>query len=266
MTTDITTQVKNYKGKNSFILKMKDAVSKYGSLTVNQRSAVEKIFNNPVEAKSVEMSDEMKKIASYEGPNSFVIDLKNKLNQYGKLSEKQISAGLKQIEKDENKTVIRKVNVPAIGDTIKVGRKIGQQLKEQYGLNFNPILLDITKVLSFSAKAVKFSGKMTVKRGDVCVCCAKTLTDEFSMLTKWVRRVQNIWVLSTLQTQVRRISSVKSTFVALKRSVRWNFGFQILKSSLGRVTPMFYKKCHTFGLNKKNVGFVHYRTDPAHLV
>jgi hypothetical protein len=184
MTTDITTQVKNYNGKNSFILKMKDAVSKYGSLTVNQRSAVEKIFNNPVEAKSVEMTDDMKKIASYEGPNSFVIDLKNKLNQYGKLSEKQISAGLKQIDKEENKTVIRKVNVPAIGDTIKVGRKIGQQLKEQYGLNFNPILLDITKVLSFSAKAVKFSGKMTVKRGDVCMCCAKTLTDEFSMLTK----------------------------------------------------------------------------------
>jgi hypothetical protein len=184
MTTDITTQVKNYNGKNSFILKMKDAVSKYGSLTVNQRSAVEKIFNNPVEAKSVEMTDDMKKIASYEGPNSFVIDLKNKLNQYGKLSEKQISAGLKQIDKEENKTVIRKVNVPAIGDTIKVGRKIGQQLKEQYGLNFNPILLDITKVLSFTSKAVKFSGKMTVKRGDVCVCCAKTLTDEFSMLTK----------------------------------------------------------------------------------
>ena len=184
MTTDITTQVKNYNGKNSFILKMKDAVSKYGSLTVNQRSAVEKIFNNPVEAKSVEMTDDMKKIASYEGPNSFVIDLKNKLNQYGKLSEKQISTGLKQIDKEENKTVIRKVNVPAIGDTIKVGRKIGQQLKEQYGLNFNPILLDITKVLSFSAKAVKFSGKMTVKRGDVCMCCAKTLTDEFSMLTK----------------------------------------------------------------------------------
>jgi hypothetical protein len=184
MTTDITTQVKNYNGKNSFILKMKDAVSKYGSLTVNQKSAVEKIFNNPVESKSVEMTDDMKKIASYEGPNSFVIDLKNKLNQYGKLSEKQISTGLKQIEKEDKKTLVRKMSVPAIGDTIKVGRKIGQQLKEQYGLNFNPILLDITKVLAFSAKAVKFSGKMTVKRGDVCMCCAKTLTDEFSMLTK----------------------------------------------------------------------------------
>jgi len=57
-------------------------------------------------------------------------------------------------------------------------------LKEKYGLKFNPILLDITKILAISPKAVKFSGKMTVKRGDVCMCCAKTLTDEFSMLTR----------------------------------------------------------------------------------
>lgn len=51
MTTDITTQVKNYQGNNSFILKMKDALNKYGNLTVNQKSAVEKIFLNPTEAK-----------------------------------------------------------------------------------------------------------------------------------------------------------------------------------------------------------------------
>jgi hypothetical protein len=76
------------------------------------------------------------------------------------------------------------MNFKAEGDTIKVGRGIGQGLKEKYNLNFNPILLDITKVMGVTAKAVKFSGKMTVKRGDVCVCCAKTLTDEFSMLTK----------------------------------------------------------------------------------
>ena len=179
MTTDITTQVKNYKGTNSFILKMKDAMSKYGSLTVNQRAAVEKIFKNVTEVKSVEMTDDMKKIAAYDGDNSFVNELKGKLAQYGRLSDKQISAALKQI----NKTVVHKMNVPAAGDTIKVGRKVGQNLKEQYGLKFNPILLDITKVLAFSAKAVKFSGKMTVKRGNVCVCCGKELTDEFSMIT-----------------------------------------------------------------------------------
>jgi len=179
MTTDITTQVKNYNGTNSFILKMKDAMSKYGSLTINQRAAVEKIFKNVTEVKAVEMTDDMKKIAAYDGDNSFVIELKGKLVQYGRLSDKQISAALKQI----NKTVVHKMNVPAAGDTIKVGRKVGQNLKEQYGLKFNPVLLDITKVLAFSAKAVKFSGKMTVKRGNVCVCCGKELTDEFSMIT-----------------------------------------------------------------------------------
>jgi len=43
--------------------------------------------------------------------------------------------------------------------------------------------LDITKLLSVSPKAVKFSGKMTVNRAKVCLCCGRTLTDEFSMLT-----------------------------------------------------------------------------------
>ena len=184
MTTDIATQVKNYKGTNSFILKMKDAMTKYGSLTANQRAAVEKIFNNPTEAKAVEMTDDMKKIAAYEGTNSFVNELKGKLAKYGKLSDKQISAALSQIQKEEDKMATVQMNIPVIGDTIIVGRAIGQKMKESYGLKFNPTLLDITKVLAVSPKAVKFSGKMTVKRGDICVCCGKTLTDEFSMLTK----------------------------------------------------------------------------------
>lgn len=184
MTTDIATQVKNYQGKNSFILKMKDALTRYGSLTVNQKSAVEKIFSNPTEAKSVELTGDLKVIADYQGSNSFVNELKGKLEKYGKLSDKQVSAAIRTIQSDENKANTRKLNLPTVGETVKVGRSVGQKMKEQYGLQFNPILLDITKVLAVSPKAVKFSGKMTVKRGDVCVCCAKTLTDEFSMLTK----------------------------------------------------------------------------------
>ena len=183
MTTNIDTQVMNYKGVNSFILKMKDAMTKYGSLTANQKDAVEKIFNNPTEAKAVEMTDDMKKIAAYEGENSFVNELKGKLAKYGKLSDKQISAALSQIQKEENKAATVNLNIPAIGDTIKIGRKAGQNLKETYGLKFNPILLDVTKVLAISPKAVKFAAKLTIKRGSVCTCCMKTLTDEFSMLT-----------------------------------------------------------------------------------
>lgn len=184
MTTDITTQVKNYQGNNSFILKMKDALNKYGNLTVNQKSAVEKIFLNPTEAKKVELTGDLKVIAEYEGTNSFVNELKSKLEKYGKLSDKQVAAAMKTIRTDENKANTIKLNLPTKGETIKVGRSVGQKMKETYGLKFNPILLDITKVLAVSPKAIKFAGKMTVKRGDVCVCCAKTLTDEFSMLTK----------------------------------------------------------------------------------
>jgi hypothetical protein len=182
--TDISLQVKNYTGSNSFIIKMKDAISKYGSLTVNQKSAVEKIFKKIEEVKNVEFTPEMKEILYYDGPSTFVNDLKSKLNLYGKLSEKQIQAGLNQIQKEKNQKETIHMNIPVEGDSIKVGRVVGQKLKDTYGLKFNPTILDITKVLAVSPKAVKFSGKMTIKRGDVCLCCAKTLTDEFSMLTK----------------------------------------------------------------------------------
>ena len=184
MTTDITTQVKNYQGNNSFILKMKDALTKYGSLTVNQRTAVTKILSTPTEAKKVELTGDLKVISEYQGTNSFVNELKGKLEKYGKLSDKQVAEAIKTIKSDENKENTVKLNLPTVGETVKVGRSVGQRMKDTYGLQFNPILLDITKVLAVSPKAVKFAGKMTVKRGDVCVCCAKTLTDEFSMLTK----------------------------------------------------------------------------------
>jgi len=177
------TLVQNYQGSNSFVLKMKDVISKYGKLTVGQALAVEKILSAPVEVKKVELTEEMKKIQAYAGENSFVKEIQSKLEKYGKLSDKQVSAAINQIQKEESKAQIKKMNIPAEGDTIQVGRKIGQQMKDTYGLQFNPTILDITKVLGISPKAVKFAGKMTVKRAKVCVCCAKTLTDEFSMLT-----------------------------------------------------------------------------------
>lgn len=178
------TLVQNYQGHNTFIHRMKDVIKKYGMLTANQAAAVEKILNAPVEAKQVELTDDMKKIQAYEGNNSFVKEIQSKLEKYGKLSDKQVSAAMNQIQKEETKNATVLMNIPLEGDTIVVGRAIGQKMKETYGLKFNPTLLDITKVLGVSPKAVKFSGKMTVKRGDVCVCCGRELTDEFSMLTK----------------------------------------------------------------------------------
>ena len=178
------TLVQNYQGSNSFIVKMKETIKKYGSLTSKQASAVEKILTASVEAKQVELTDDMKKIQAYTGANSFVKEIQSKLEKYGKLSDKQVTAALNQIQKEETKAATKQMNIPAEGDTIQVGRRIGQEMKETYGLEFNPTILDITKVLAISPKAVKFAGKMTVKRCKVCMCCAKSLTDEFSMLTQ----------------------------------------------------------------------------------
>jgi hypothetical protein len=184
-TTNTITKVSNYQGTNSFVLKMKDALNKWGRLTTKQIEAVEKVLSVGVDKVNTdELPEDMKRIAKYEGENRFVNDLKDKLTKYGTLTQKQIEVANEQIQRDEDKKRTYNMNIPTIGETIKVGRSIGQKMKETYGLKFNPILLDITKVLSVSPKAVKFSGKMTLKRGDVCVCCAKTLTDEFSMLTK----------------------------------------------------------------------------------
>ena len=185
MTTTFTTtqKVKNYNGNNSFIIKMRDVISKYGHLTIAQSAAVEKILSAPIEAKQVELTEGQKRIVLYKGENSFVKDIQAKLGKYGKITEKQENAAVAQIQKEEDKEKTLEMNWATPGETIILGRKIGQQLKEQYGLEFNPTLIDITRLLSVSPKAVKLAGKMTIKRGKICMCCGRDLTDEFSMIT-----------------------------------------------------------------------------------
>ena len=183
-TTNINSKVRNYQGENSFILKMKDALNKYGSLTPKQAAAAEKAIMAKTEVNLDELPEDIKRILNYQGENTFVKDIAEKFKKWGTLTDKQKLAAVQSIEKEEYKTKVVNMKIPTIGETIKLGRTIGQKLKETYNLKFNPILIDITKILSVTPKAVKFSGKMTVKRGDVCMCCAKTLTDEFSMLTK----------------------------------------------------------------------------------
>jgi len=181
--TSTTSKVRNYQGSNKFLLNLKSSLERWGNLTPKQVEFAEKALKS-VQTVNVEtMSENLQKIAKYDGPNSFVNEIKGKLLKYGTLSDKQVNATLTQIQKDIDKEDTRNFKIPTPGDTVTVGRKIGQQMKETYGLEFNPMVIDITKLLAVSPKAFKFSGKMTVGRGKVCRCCAKTLTDEFSMLT-----------------------------------------------------------------------------------
>ena len=123
-------------------------------------------------------------IKNYNRTTSFVKDSQSKLEKYGKLTDKQVSAVLAQINRETAKTQVRTVNIPLDDEAVLVGRNVGQALKEAYGLEFNPMVLDITKVTAISPKAIKFVAKMTSKKGNICMCCGRTLTDEFSMITK----------------------------------------------------------------------------------
>lgn len=183
MTHSTITKVRNYQGNNSFVNKMKDVVNRYGSLTIKQAEAVEKCLKATTKVDVKELPEDIKRIVDYKGENNFVKEIMSKFQKYGTLTEKQVSAAINQIQKEEDKERTIRMNWPTPNETIIVGRKIGQQLKDNYGLEFNPTLLDITKLLSVSPKAVKFAGKMTVNRAKVCLCCGRTLTDEFSMLT-----------------------------------------------------------------------------------
>jgi len=125
----------------------------------------------------------IEKVQNYKGTNSFIIKMKDTISKYNRLTPKQEEVVIGIFQKEHNERTIQ-MNWPTEGESIILGRKIGQQLKETYGLEFNPTLIDISRLLAVSPKAVKFSGKMTVKRGNICMCCGRELTDEFSMLTK----------------------------------------------------------------------------------
>ena len=183
MTSTTIQKVQNYQGSNTFVIKMKEVLRKYHGLTPKQLEAVEKCLNATAKVDMENLPEGLKRIVDYKGENPFVKDIAAKFKQYGSLTENQKNAAIKQIQKEEDKEKTIRMNWPTIGETIKLGRKVGMQLKEKYNLQFNPILIDITSLKAVSPKAVLFTGKMTVKRGKVCTCCMKTLTDEFSMLT-----------------------------------------------------------------------------------
>lgn len=182
-TTKLNTKVRNYQGQNLFVLKMKDVINKWGHLTVNQANAVEKALSQPVTIDKENLPDHLKNIAQYNGQNSFVLDIKSKLEKYGTLTDAQSNAANKQITKENEMSQRMELNIDVIGETIVVGRNTGETLKNEKGLNFNPVLLDITEVVTLTPKAIRFKGKLTTKNGSICKSCGRTLTDEFSRLT-----------------------------------------------------------------------------------
>lgn len=177
-------KIRSYQGDNEFIISVRSRLVRWGKLTEKQLNAAEKFLMGKVENVNLDnLPEDIQSIVDYTGTNSFVKDIREKFMKYGTLTNNQVFAANRQIKKEQDKENTIRVNWPTVGETIKVGRKVGLGLKEKYELKFTPVLLDITSLRSVTPKAVLFTGKMTEKRGNVCVCCFRTLTDEFSMLT-----------------------------------------------------------------------------------
>jgi len=183
---NIEEKVRTYNGDNSFIKNLMTGLSKYGRLTPKQYAAAEKIILN--ESRSVEVNVEdlpesLQDIVNYSGELKFVKDIQSKYNKYRRLTEKQVSAATKAISRERAKKSQKEINVDIVGNTIKLGRNIALDIKEEYNLEFQPILVDVTKVMTVSEKAVKIEAKLTKENGGICRCCGRTLTDDMSKMT-----------------------------------------------------------------------------------
>lgn len=183
---NITETVRNYEGKSNFIHKLKPSLNKWGRLTPRQMEAAEKVLLSETRQKEVnvdELPENLKKIVTYNGESKFVQDIKAKYLEYRKLTDKQVEAANKTIYNEEQKNSQVKLNINLVGNTIKLGRNIARDIKEEYNLEFHPILVDVTQVLMMSNKALKLKAKLTKENGGICRCCGKTLTDEMSRMT-----------------------------------------------------------------------------------
>ena len=183
---NIEEKVRNYEGTNNFIKALKPGLMKWGRLTPRQYQAAEKVIMNEErqnEIKVEELPTQLRAIVEYTGESTFVNDLKMKFKKYRKLTDKQVSAGYKTIDREIQKDSQKEMNIKLVGNTIKIGRKVAMGIKENYNLDFHPILVDVTEVMIMSNKAFKLKAKLTKENGGICRCCGRTLTDEMSQVT-----------------------------------------------------------------------------------
>jgi len=184
--TDIYNKIRTYNGSNDFLRKMQESLQKWGRLTDKQYTITEKIVLNEERQKEVDvttLSPQLRSIVEYNGDSTFVQDLKSKYLTYRTLSDKQIQKGAEAVNREVQKNSQVDLNLKLVGNTIKLGRKIAEGIKENKNIDFFPILVDVTEVMTMSNKAFKLKAKLTKENGGICRCCGKTLTDYMSQIT-----------------------------------------------------------------------------------
>ena len=182
MTTE--QKVRNYQGNNQFLNSLKESLTRYPSLTQRQCDIAERALKSIERSGELiieNLSEDLQLIMKYTGSNDFILKIKDDYTKWRNLSERQIAAAVKSIKKEKTPTM--EIRVDLKNESIRIKRGIALKIKEEYGLEFMPILVDLVGTTHISAKAVRVRAKLTKENGDVCRCCGAELTDEFSILT-----------------------------------------------------------------------------------
>ena len=182
MTTE--QKIRNYTGTNQFLNNLKQSLTKYPHLTQRQTEAANKIFMNIERNGEIvieNLSENLQKIMNYNGSNEFVLKMKEDYTKWRRLSDSQIASAVRTITKEKNPT--QELRIDLKNESIKLKRGVALRIKEEYGLDFMPILIDLVATTHITQKAIRIRAKLTKENGDVCRCCGAELTDEFSILT-----------------------------------------------------------------------------------
>lgn len=77
---------------------------------------------------------------------------------------------------------MKKVFNLGVGNTIKMNRKFGMQIKEKYGLTFFPRIVDVVGLVDLDKTDINLVIKLTKENGKVCRCCGATLKTPMSQV------------------------------------------------------------------------------------
>jgi hypothetical protein len=125
-----------------------------GHKCITNISGINYLYRTKKDSRIDELPSELAPIANYTGKNSFVNDIKSKLLQYGRLSEKQVEMAMNQIKKEGlDVTVDSKSSNKTFVDLVKQIQQefvkiLNNKIKNQSeGLNENHVKINTAELL-----------------------------------------------------------------------------------------------------------------------
>lgn len=120
-------------------------------------------------------------IESYRGDFDFYLSLRSQLQAKGTLSDNQVAALTRAVERDAARAAApkpapREFSLKA-GETIVVTKFLAHKIGEQFGLKRPHFALEVVEVQAESAKAWKIRAKLSAQRTINCVCCGAELSN-----------------------------------------------------------------------------------------